>query len=61
MAVYMLITIIEFKRRGQDVPRGSCLGKIVWDGKTEWSPPEGTIAKPDDGREVWTPDEKKDG
>lgn len=56
MADYLLIagpeTAAEY---GQPVPEGAAFGRVIWDGVTEWTPPFGATAVPDDGRPIWQP------
>lgn len=53
MPVYMLISTVDQKIRDHDVPLGSCLGKIVWDGEAKFDLPPDTVLEPDNGRRLW--------
>jgi hypothetical protein len=49
MDQYSVVTTIEtqgFDREGNliTIPAGTIVNTVLWDGESEWSPPEGTIA-----------------
>lgn len=56
MAVYVLIATVPWNASdGTTQPIGTVMNRILWDGVTPYTPPQGFTAVPDNGHPIYNP------